>query len=318
MFEKWNTGNKRSRVDLAGQQYVHVNSVYVAVRVLVLWGGSSLQQASLWPRRVYRLWSKGLRREDYPERESSSLGYRRAQMAHSEARGLQQDLVRRITGMWARCWGRLGRRGPWLLTLNPNGGNLTAPQGNGLQMHPFPPSCWCASISSIWCMNEAEQERQCDEKVGEEKGWCGGGEAGNLCVSFEACLMAFLCQVPLQGLSGNLALEGIRTLTIRGWVQASSLESLCISQTALNITCDIQTLLYAEAVTREQDRTTWRYKRQSMAKEKKKKKPFLFLRTVWTSNLSQAQVQGKISARNGMERLSMRWSLHNSLNFTDA
>lgn len=151
---------------MSWQQHLHVNSVYVAVRVLVLRGGSSLQQASLWPRRVYRLWSKGLRREDYPERESSSLGFRRAQMAHSEARGLQQELVRRITGMWARCWGRLGRRGPWLLTLNPNGGNLTAPQGNGLQMHPFPHSCWCASISPIWCMNEAEQERQCDEKVG--------------------------------------------------------------------------------------------------------------------------------------------------------
>lgn len=55
-------------------------------------------------------------------------------------------------------------------------------------------------------------------------------------------------------------------------------ESLCISQTTPNITCDIQTLLYAEAVTREQDRTTWRYKRQSAAKEKKKK-AFLFLRT---------------------------------------
>lgn len=169
--------------------------------------------------------------------------------------------------------------------------------------------------SDVWMKRSRKGSAM--RKSGEEKGWCGGGEAGNLCVSFEACLMAFLCQVPLQGLSGNLALEGIRTLTIRGWVQASSLESLCISQTTPNITCDIQTLLYAEAVTREQDRTTWRYKRQSAAKEKKKK-AFLFLRTAWTSNLRRAQVQEKISARNGMERLSMRWSLHNSRNFIDA
>lgn len=51
-------------------------------------------------------------------------------------------------------------------------------------------------------------------RKGGRGGWCGGGEAGNLYVSFEACLMAFLCQVSLQGHSRNLALEGIRTLTI--------------------------------------------------------------------------------------------------------
>lgn len=59
---------------------------------LLLLGGCSVQQASLWSRLVYRLWSKGLRREDYPEREHSSLGFRRAQMAHSEAGGLKQEL----------------------------------------------------------------------------------------------------------------------------------------------------------------------------------------------------------------------------------
>ena len=40
-------------------------------------------------------------------------------------------------------------------------------------------------------------------------------QAGNLCVSFEACLMAFLCQVSLQGHSRNLAMEGICILKNR-------------------------------------------------------------------------------------------------------
>ena len=38
--------------------------------------------------------------------------------------------------MRAQCWGRLGRRAPWPLTVHPNGGNLRAPQGNGWQMYP--------------------------------------------------------------------------------------------------------------------------------------------------------------------------------------
>jgi len=59
-------------------------------------------------------------------------------------------------------------------------------------------------------------------------GWCGGGQAGNLRVSFEACLMAFLCQVSLQGHAGNLALESIFTFKTWGWVHASNLERLSI------------------------------------------------------------------------------------------
>ncbi|KAE8297702.1 hypothetical protein D5F01_LYC04341 [Larimichthys crocea] len=127
----------------------------------------------------------GLRREDYPEREHSSLGFRRAQMAHSEAGGLKQELgeeKKKIREMQARCSGRLGRGAPWPLTVHPNGGNLTAPQGNGLQMYPFPPSY------------EAPPSPPSDVRMKPSR------REG----------------VSLQGHSGNLALEGIRTLTIRG------------------------------------------------------------------------------------------------------
>lgn len=190
---------------------------------LLLLGGCSVQQASLWSRLVYRLWSKGLRREDYPEREHSSLGFRRAQMAHSEAGGLKQELGEEKKNQRdaGKVLGPSGERSP-VATDSPSKWRQSySPSREWLANVPIPSFLRGTSISSIWCTNEAEQERGGEMRKGEGGGWCGGGEAGNLCVSFEACLMAFLCQVSLQGHSGNLALEGIRTLTIRGWVQAS-------------------------------------------------------------------------------------------------
>lgn len=88
---------------------------------------------------------------------------------------------------------------PW--PAHPNGGNFAAPRGNGLQMYSFHPS-------SLACLH-----RVCVIYEWSQAG-VGGGRVyvgwGNLCVSFEACLIGFLCQGSLQGHTEYLLLEGIQ------------------------------------------------------------------------------------------------------------
>lgn len=83
------------------------------------------------------------------------------------------------------------------------------------------------SISSIWCMNEGEWEW-----VGGDVMWQRRGRQ-SLCVLWSLSYGFSLSCVSLQGHLGNLAVEGIRTLKIRRWVQASNPER------SHSITCDI-------------------------------------------------------------------------------
>lgn len=87
-----------------------------------------------------------------------------------------------------------------------------------------------ASISSIWCMNEGEREW-----VGGDVMWQRRGRQ-SLCVLWSLSYGFSLSCVSLQGHLGNLAVEGIRTLKIRRWVQASNPERL----RSHSITCDIR------------------------------------------------------------------------------
>lgn len=63
------------------------------------------------------------------------------------------------------------------------------PQGNGLQMYPFPTCVPPSRPSDVWMKANGS---------GWGVMWCGREEAGNLCVSSEACLMAFPCHVFLS------------------------------------------------------------------------------------------------------------------------
>lgn len=125
--------------------------------LLGVWDGCPVQHVSRGPAWCISADQKGSSRQ-ITRGENSILGFCWAQMALSEAGGPRMELVRKIRGMQACwCW-CLGRKAPWPLTVHPNGGNFIAPQGNGLQMYPFPSSYLHASVPSIWSMNEAIQQ----------------------------------------------------------------------------------------------------------------------------------------------------------------